>query len=877
MATTQSAIPPFERLGEKQLRALGEKLDRLQDPMGFKHHDLLGKHTDGPQGPLLWHLVRHGLVGLRVQSAGLYGRLGETVPRDVAAADVIGLLRHVPEDMGTLDRGEARLQWLLTPGVLAALDGLLVRAYVNDPAAMRAARDELPHSLQVAIDFVRRRAGEAIDPAHAAEIFAHLAEYHSAEGLPINNDVPRIVDGEVVACPLRDDGSVHALVELFGTHDQWTALQAAWLRSHVAEVRSAVYVVTRNRDGLVALGLRDVIYLFGDGYWPFATLLEALEARADAPEALLAAASELLADGLAPFKIDAVQIKPAPEPGRGGGGHDDDAEDCGDDDDAGSDDGDYDGDDGDYDGDDGDEYGHGHGDDGSEEEAEVEAEPDAGPDNDRVRALAGALTVLASERLHARGEGLPAGADAAFDLDRVSDSDGAYLLRLRAALERLGPARAHAVIERLLAKQWYYGKASAVADVCHDAGVVEAVLTRLDAEGGYVDAELLAYCGPRVVPAIAAHAGVVASAEKRGKYREAINYILARAVAAKQAIEPGLDQYIDIGAIQFAYGGVRVDSVLALLDVLPRERYDAVMRAALKRDVDGVKLARCLRADASDGLLEAVFAEMLRDSAKISHGDLGHRLSALGRRVVVPLRRAFGDTPAQATLMQELERALSADAFAAFKATLGQAIETPEQELRRLCAAVSGPKVTIYRMTRAGRAPAADEVGRIGGAPRGVAEQDVPRFDGEAMEHVITLDVARMPGLGGAASRSVSLYLPDPGHAAHHEQGELVWRSEAELQAAPGSVEGAAAIDVEAFDVPVAIFAEECPEELRRIRQKVYAANGYALGGPLWMQDGVAGVDEDFLFQFDSALCHVNLGDCGIMYVIGGEVTWQCH
>jgi hypothetical protein len=134
-----------------------------------------------------------------------------------------------------------------------------------------------------------------------------------------------------------------------------------------------------------------------------------------------------------------------------------------------------------------------------------------------------------------------------------------------------------------------------------------------------------------------------------------------------------------------------------------------------------------------------------------------------------------------------------------------------------------------------------------------------------------------MPGLGGADSRSVSLYLPDPGNAQHHEQGELVWRSEAELAAAPGSVKGAAAIDIEAFDVPTAIFAADCPEALKRIRQKVYSANGYALGGPLWLQDGVEGVDDDFMFQFDSSLCYINLGDCGIMYVIGGEITWQCH
>ena len=70
---------------------------------------------------------------------------------------------------------------------------------------------------------------------------------------------------------------------------------------------------------------------------------------------------------------------------------------------------------------------------------------------------------------------------------------------------------------------------------------------------------------------------------------------------------------------------------------------------------------------------------------------------------------------------------------------------------------------------------------------RGVADGDVPRYGDEVMEHVITLDLARLPGLGRAGKRSLSLYLPDPGHGEKHERGVLVWRTEAELAAAPGT------------------------------------------------------------------------------------------
>lgn len=860
----EPAFPLYGALSERQMRALGEKLDKLQDPNGFKHYQLLAKHADGPIAPLLWHLVRCGLVARAAQSAGLYRHLGEYIPQDVSAADVIAVLRHVPEDMGVLDRGSARDHVMLTPGALLAIDELLVHAHVADAAALRAVRAELPVNLQIAIDCVRRRAGEAIDPAHAQAILEHLALRHSADGLALNVDVPRIVDGAAVACRLADDAKVQELAALFGAPAAWAGLQLGWVRSHVAEFRAgADSMAQRSVEGLRGAELRDLLYLFGDGCWQHSSLLGVLDRREDEPAALLGAAEELLREGLTPFRVDAVQVKAAPEPRRGGG----DDEDEGDEDYSGDDgDEDYSGEDGDADheGDDGDE---------------PEAQPDAGPDNDRVRALAEALTVLGIERLHARGQALPGGCDAAFDLVRLSDSDPAYVGRLRGALARLGPARAHAVIRRIVAGPYYYYKACCIADVCHDAAVVDEVLGRLDPPGSHVDAELLGFCGPEIIPTIMAHIARVEDGGKRTSYREAINYILARASAAGQAWDPALCEHIELAAIRFSYGGSKVTSVLAMLDALPSPRYEAVMRANLLRAGDeAVTIARCLRPDSSEALLEEAFAALLRRSAKISSGSLGERLRALGSRVVGPLRRAFGDTAAQSTLMRELERALDPGAFAEFTATLGRPIETREQELRRLCEGLPGPKVRIYRLKRAERAPTADEVGRIGGAPRGLRPADVPLRGGEAMVHVLTLDLARMPELAGyRAARSVSLFLPDPEDAEEHEGGELVWCGEAELGDAPGSVDDAAAIEVDALDVPTAIFSPGCEGDAARVRKLVYGSHGHAHGGPLWLQDGPEGVDPNFLFQFDEGLASINLGDCGVMYVFFDDISWQCH
>ncbi|MFY0531924.1 hypothetical protein [Nannocystis pusilla] len=273
-----------------------------------------------------------------------------------------------------------------------------------------------------------------------------------------------------------------------------------------------------------------------------------------------------------------------------------------------------------------------------------------------------------------------------------------------------------------------------------------------------------------------------------------------------------------------------------------------------------------------------VFGAVMTKRQAIGHGSLGNRLGAFGPEIVAPLLRAIGDAPAENTFMKELDRALAPAVFAAVKEGLGKAVETPEQELRRLAASVPGPKVRIYRLRRGEDEPAADSVARIGGTPRGVVTAPVDRK--EPMTHILTLDLAQLPELAAShpGARSLSLYLPDPDTAERHRHGTLVWTTEAELGRAPGSIEDAVTLLVEAFDVPEQIFGgRDLEGAAKRVRRIVYGSAGFVGGGPLWLQDGDPGVDPSFLFQFDESLAYINLGDSGVMYVFDGDIDWQCH
>ncbi|HEY8377723.1 MAG TPA: hypothetical protein VIK91_14605, partial [Nannocystis sp.] len=563
-------IPPFEDLDEKKLRSLGQKLDKLADPNGYKHQNLLWKHP-GDAGALLWHLARHGLVLNEVRSVGLFRVLSENA-RCASAADIIAVLRRVPPDMGVLDGGEVREWSTFTPGVVTEVDKLITAAYLQDRAALMAARDELPENVRLAIDFVRRRAGETIDPAASATILRHLVAHHCAYGLALNTDVPRIVDGKPVEFRLATTAQVEELAGLFGPPSAWAEEALSWVLARVKQFRERANQTAENaRAGLRLASLSDVVYLFGDGWWDAHAVLHTLDARNDTPAALFAAALRLAAEGTAPFRIAVPQIAKEKSP-RSTGGHEDEDEDA-DASDEYDEYSEYD----DYDDDAGDA-----GADADEDEGDDEIE-DVGGDNDRVRMLALILTIVGVERAHAAGEAIPPEVDARFDLDRVFASDAELVTRLRGALTALGPMRAHAVIRATAAKEIWRSKAAVVADVHYDPALVDEVLARLGADRYGVDPDLLGFCTPAIVPHVVRAQAQASSPEHVARWGEAILYILARASAAGQTWDPALDEHLELDRIRFSYGGSKVDPVLAMLERLPLDRWSRVFEHNLGR------------------------------------------------------------------------------------------------------------------------------------------------------------------------------------------------------------------------------------------------------------------------------------------------------
>lgn len=857
----RSTIPNFNDLTEKKLRSLGQKLDKLVDANAFKHNSLLRK-SDSDSTALLWHLARHGLVLQSVISVGMFRTLSENT-RGIPADDILTVLRRVPDDMGALDKGQGRSWPSYTPGISTEVDTLITAAYVADPAAVTALRDELPENMQLAIDFVRGRAGETIPPASSVKILRHLVTTHLVRGLATGWDCPWIVEGRLVEFRLNSTAQVELLAARFGS--SWAEEAHAWILPRVNEFRARAGDIGRNGvAGLRLATLADVIYLFGDGWWDPRSLLEVLDARDDAPAALFAAALKLRAEGTSAFKITVPQVRPEPPQKPSAGDEDADDGDDGDDDYAG----------------DGDEYDEFDG--GGEGEADADAEPEieeASGDEERVVLLATLLTAVGIERAHASGQAIPLEVDAVIDLDKVYDSEPQLIARLRGVMAILGPARTHAILRRQLAKEFWFGKVSAFLDVHFDRALVEEAFARLAAGKYAADAGLLGFCSPALVPFVVQAQAQARTPEIKAMFGEAILYILARAAANGETWDPALEQHLQLDQIRFDYGGPKVDPVLALLDKLPLARWVKVIEANRERCAEEpVRLLKLLRTDMPPALLAEILKDAVARQQKLGSGGLGDRLRKFGPEIVTPLLQAIGDAPATNTLIKDLDRSLDYLVFTAVKEGLGKAIETPEQELRRLAASVPGETIRIYRLRRGQGEPSADAVARIGGAPRGVVTPPVDRK--EPMTHVITLDLAQLPELAARrpGARSLSLYLPDPDTGERHRHGALVWTSEAELGGAPGSTADARPLVVEAFDVPAQIFGgEELAGPAKRVRGIVYGSPGYVGGGPLWLQDGEPGVDPRFVFQFDESLCGINLGDSGVMYVFEGDIDWQCH
>lgn len=206
------------------------------------------------------------------------------------------------------------------------------------------------------------------------------------------------------------------------------------------------------------------------------------------------------------------------------------------------------------------------------------------------------------------------------------------------------------------------------------------------------------------------------------------------------------------------------------------------------------------------------------------------------------------------------------------------------------------------------------------------------------MEHVCTIDLKHAPKLGApAGARALQLYISNAGYNEAWQPGtahtHVVVLSDAEVAAGPfkdGDIPARSqGRSSRRFTlVPVAVPSEvfgttEAGTPLAELRKAIYGAPARLGGEPMWLQgdpdenedfgydEDDGGDDEDgegdeggdegdedgddeaeaprvvkplgtpvrfgFFMQFDEQFADVNLGDCGIMYVTGGDAHWQCH
>ncbi len=172
---------------------------------------------------------------------------------------------------------------------------------------------------------------------------------------------------------------------------------------------------------------------------------------------------------------------------------------------------------------------------------------------------------------------------------------------------------------------------------------------------------------------------------------------------------------------------------------------------------------------------------------------------------------------------------------------------------------------------------------RIGGTPPGIGSKRWPRFQGQPMVHVLTVDLRSLPVLAARFrdAATVSLFLSDAmdneAFAPHTEESAVVFSSleQAERRTRPPKgaprLEESGGFDVVEVQVPRDIWQQEEDP----LFQLLYQQCARAAGPPQWLQ-----TEEhlgNFLLQFDTAFIDINLGDMGVLYLFEDTAFWQCH
>lgn len=192
--------------------------------------------------------------------------------------------------------------------------------------------------------------------------------------------------------------------------------------------------------------------------------------------------------------------------------------------------------------------------------------------------------------------------------------------------------------------------------------------------------------------------------------------------------------------------------------------------------------------------------------------------------------------------------------------------------------------VTIYLLSTATTPVATTSLSSLGERAPAMNSADVPAYEDEPMDHILTIDLRDVPQLKlnlPNGTRAISLFVSsrfdNEAYEPGTDQAAVVLRSDNTLaQHKPAQDSGPACVFTP-VQVPRAMFSEDegDAEPLEELRDLLDTAPGYVGGGPIWLQ--APEHDGPYIGQFNEGLLDVNLGDAGTMYIFTDTAFWQCH
>jgi hypothetical protein len=212
-----------------------------------------------------------------------------------------------------------------------------------------------------------------------------------------------------------------------------------------------------------------------------------------------------------------------------------------------------------------------------------------------------------------------------------------------------------------------------------------------------------------------------------------------------------------------------------------------------------------------------------------------------------------------------------------------------------LAAACARPGDDLIRvhLIKERKAPyASGSIRRAGGRPIGVDEHTRPRYDGQFMQHLLTIDLDEVPQvrvhapLANARALAVFIADADDNCAWDADTDETAVLALTEDDLVRGEWNGpdvadppARSFDLYPVDVPVRAFATDIDEEtaerkLWKLHLELMSSG--RVGGPVVHWSGDTNTD-GFVMQFHEEVVDVNLGDAGTMYVFTNAAYSTSH